>query len=124
MNRPESEVQQQVRLYAARKGYHLWRNNNGAGALENGSFVRWGLANDSKQVNSVIKSADLIGIRPVTITQEMVGQVIGQFVSIECKKEAWRYTGTPEEQAQVAWRDLVHFAGGYALFISDPDAPF
>lgn len=124
MNRSESEVQQAVRLWCARKGWHAWRNNNGAGTLENGSFVRWGLANDSAAVNKTIKSADLIGIRPVVITADMVGQTIGQFVSIECKRENWQWRGTPEEVAQVAWRDLVLASGGYATFIANPDIPF
>ena len=37
----EAEVQNQVRLLASKEGWRLWRNNVGAGELQNGSFVRW-----------------------------------------------------------------------------------
>jgi hypothetical protein len=82
-----------------------------------GRPVRFGLANDSKQVNQRVKSADLIGIRPVVITQDMVGAVIGQFVSIECKHEGWKPSMSDEhEAAQARWAELVLLAGGYATF--------
>lgn len=93
----------------------MWRNNCGAGRLENGSFVRWGLANDT--ASSTVASADLIGIRPVLITQDMVGTVIGQFVSIEAKHEGWRpRMNCKHEQAQRLWADLVRSLGGLAMF--------
>lgn len=115
----ESNVQARVRLEAARRGWLLFRNNLGAGQLSNGQFVRWGLANDSKAVNSNVKSGDLIGLRPVVITQEMVGSVIGQFVSIECKREGWRPSPTDShEAAQMRWAELVILAGGHAAFVT------
>lgn len=122
--RLESEVQEAIRLRAAYQGYRMWRNNVGAGKLSNGKFMRWGLANESSQVNKIVKSADLIGVRPVVITQEMVGRTIGQFVSLETKREGWHYTGTDEEVAQVAWRDLILATGGHAVILSNPDASF
>ena len=105
-----------VRLRASQRGDRLWRNNNGAGTLSNGSFVRWGLANETEAMNRSLKSSDLIGIRPVTITPEMVGRTIGQFVSRECKRSGWKYRGTPRELAQKAWIDLVNTLGGDAAF--------
>lgn len=116
MNELESEIQEQVRLEAARKGIYLWRNNNGAGTLQNGSFVRWGLANDSTNVNSIMKSGDLIGVRKRIITLDDVGKAFGQMVSRECKREDWRYTGTEAEVAQKKWRDLIRSMGGDAEF--------
>lgn len=112
----EANTQNIVRLTAANLGTVLWRNNVGAGVLDNGSFVRWGLANDTAAVNERIKSADLIGIRPVLVTQQMVGTIIGQFVSRECKAEGWRYRGTKREIAQKAWADLIIGYGGDATF--------
>ena len=112
----EAAVQSQVRLEASRKGGRLWRNNVGAGYAEDGSFMRWGLANDSAQVNKVIKSADLIGLRPVLIEPKHVGLVIGQFVSREVKAAGWRYTGTDREVAQLNWTTLVNTLGGDAAF--------
>jgi hypothetical protein len=112
----EAAVQQNLRLEASRKGVRLWRNNVGAGALEDGSFIRWGLANESSQVNKVIKSGDLIGIRPLLITPQMVGHIVGQFVSREAKPGDWRYAGTDREVAQLAWINLIISLGGDAAF--------
>lgn len=112
----EAAVQNLVRLEAIRKGGRLWRNNVGAGYTEDGSFLRWGLANDSAQVNMVVKSADLIGLRPVKIEARHVGQVIGQFVSREVKSGGWKYSGTPREVAQLNWATLVNTLGGDAAF--------
>jgi hypothetical protein len=108
----EAAVQAAVRLEAARKGVRLFRNNVGALIDSRGVPVRYGLANESKQVNEVMKSADLIGWRPVVIG----GQCVAQFVSRECKKVGWHYTGDAHEQAQLAWAQLVTAAGGDAAF--------
>lgn len=112
----EAAVQAAVRLEAARKGVRLFRNNVGALIDSRGVPVRYGLANESKQVNDVCKSADLIGWRPVLIGPQHIGQVMGQFVSRECKKPGWHYTGDAHEQAQLAWAQLVTSAGGDAAF--------
>jgi hypothetical protein len=116
----ENMIQAQMRINAARSGRYLWRNNVGAGLLKNGSFVRWGLANDSAALNARCKSADLIGLEKVLITPEMVGTIIGRFLSVECKKAAWRYSGTLEENAQLAWATLVNSQGGRAIITNDP----
>jgi hypothetical protein len=94
----------------------LWRNNVGAATTADGSFIRFGLANDSSGLNKILKSADLIGINPVQITQDMVGCVIGQFISREVKTKNWRYTGTAREQAQLKWIELILSLGGNACF--------
>jgi len=112
----EAAVQAAVRLEAARKGVRLFRNNVGALVDSRGVPVRYGLANESKQVNEVMKSGDLIGWRPVLIGQQHVGQVIGQFVSRECKHLTWHYTGGDREPAQLAWAQLVTAGGGDAAF--------
>lgn len=126
----EAYVQSAIRgIEAPSKGVFLWRNNVGAGTLHPEADlcdrcrmlrkrpVRWGLANDSKRVNEVIKSADLIGIRRIVITPDMVGKAVGQFVSRECKREDWNYKGTPEEQAQLAWATIINDNGGDAKIV-------
>lgn len=116
----EARVQSELRLEAARAGVYLFRNNVGAGRLENGKFMRWGLANDSTQVNTVLKSGDLIGIRRRLIQPHDVGRYLGQFVSREVKKAAWKFQATEEEQAQVKWATLINSQGGDAQIITGP----
>ena len=113
----EAAVQSRVRLAASQSGTRLWRNNVGAGTLTNGSYIRWGLANDSTVLNRAIKSGDLIGIRPILITAEHVGHTLGVFCSREVKKTGWTYNpNNARERAQQAWIDLVRSMGGDASF--------
>ncbi len=112
----EARAQSEVRLEAGRLGVHLWRNNVGALRDENSRVVRFGLANDSPQLNAIFKSSDLIGLRPVVVTPEMVGRTLGQFVAREIKRPGWTYTGTPREQAQAAFIHHVQALGGDAGF--------
>jgi len=127
----EAYVQSSVRLEASYLGdMYLWRNNVGAGAMVrikdlcdtcaekvDRRVIRWGLANDSKKLNERMKSADLVGLRKVLITPDMVGSFIGQFYSRECKREDWVYSGTPEELAQVAWATTINSLGGNAKIV-------
>ena len=112
----EAWSQSMVRLEAPRFGIWLGRNNVGALLDKRGVPVRYGLANESKQQNEVMKSGDLIGIRPVVITASMVGGTIGQFVSRECKRPGWVFKGDAHEQAQANWAALVIKYGGDAKF--------
>lgn len=112
----ESSVQTRVRLEASRIGARLWRNNTGVLQDERGVPVRYGLCNESKQQNAACKSADLIGIKPIIITQGMVGSTIGQFMAREVKAGNWHYTGTPREVAQLKFLEIVNGLGGDGRF--------
>ena len=112
----EIEIQNKIKLEASKIGARLWRNNVGATYTSTGGFIRYGLANDSLTLNKMIKSADLIGIKPILITQEHVGRVIGQFVSRETKIPGWHYSGSDHERAQLAWAELIISLGGDACF--------
>lgn len=114
----EARVQSEVRLEAANAEIYLFRNNVGAGKLESGNFVRFGLGNDSAPLNKMLKSGDLIGIHKRLITADMVGTVIGQFVSRECKRADWRFRGNDEEQAQARWAALINSQGGDAQIVT------
>lgn len=113
----EGYAQSVVRLEAPRFGVWLTRNNVGVLQDKTGRPVRYGLANESLAQNDVMKSADLIGIRSVTITPAMVGSTIGQFVSREVKHPAWQWGEDLErEEAQLAWAMLITKYGGDAQF--------
>ena len=118
----ESYVQSAVRLEAPHKGVLLMRNNVGALKDDRGVPVRYGLMNDSSQLNKRIKSSDLIGMRRVLITQQHVGRVIGQFVARECKHDGWvlRGAGDAHEHAQMEFLNLVNSWGGDGKFASGP----
>lgn len=112
----ESLVQSAIRLEASKKGLLLMRNNVGVARDKTGRPVRYGLCNDSKKLNKLVKSSDLIGIRPVCITPAHVGQIIGQFVAREVKEEGWQYTGDEHERAQLNFLNIVTSRGGDAQF--------
>lgn len=113
----EQNVQARVQLAAARRGAWILRNNSGAFADKTGRLVRFGLGNTSTAFNKVCKSSDLIGIEPVLITPEMVGQTIGRFYARECKPEGWTFN--PNDAREVAQRkfiDKCNELGGNAAF--------
>lgn len=118
----ETPVQQRVRLRLGDLGRPAWRNNVGACYDQTGRLIRYGLANDTAEMNKQMKSGDVITCNPILITQEMVGTVIGQFVSIECKRSDWHLTtGDEHGQAQLRWQQLVRRYGGAAGFANEAD---
>lgn len=112
----ESAVQSKVRLDAAKAGVLLWRNNVGALMDDSGRMLRYGLCNDTKELNKKIKSSDLIGINPVLIGPEHVGTIIGQFTAYEVKEYGWKFAGTEREAAQAKFGQIVVSKGGSFKF--------
>lgn len=113
----EAYTQSLVRLAAPIAGYVLTRNNVGVLTDKTGRPVRYGLFNESKSLNETIKSPDLIGWRSITITPDMVGRNIAQFVGRECKREGWTFNPNDEhEKAQKRCIDMINAAGGDARF--------
>lgn len=118
----EAWAQQRVRLQVARAGGMAWRNNVGAtpakcpdcGAKR--QPIRYGLANDSAQLNQKIKSSDLILAVPRVIRPQDVGTTIAQFGSVETKRPGWVYTGKDQEPGQAAWLALMKQLGAFAAF--------
>jgi hypothetical protein len=118
----EASVQNEIRLSAADDGLLLLRQNSGALKDQYDRLVRFGLANESRAMNDQYKSGDLVGIRPTLIGPEHVGQTLGVFVSIECKRSDWRGVRSEHEAAQERWNSLVRSYGGLAGFASSVEA--
>ena len=95
----EAKVQNDIRIACGAGPARLWRNNTGALKDAQGRLVRYGLCPGS---------SDLIGLRTITITPDMVGQTLAVFTAIEVKD---RGRATPEQQAFIA---MVQAAGGLA----------
>ena len=122
----EANVSQQTRLDCSQEmGTVLFRNNVGAFKSPSGAWVRYGLANDSKAMNSRIKSSDLIGFTPVTITSEMVGSTVAVFTAIETKEEGYKPSGVKQKahyEAQKRFCDKVSAKGGIAGIVDSSQA--
>lgn len=108
----EHKVQDDARLLASQMGWRLFRNNKGVLPDARGVPVRFGLCNETAALGKRLRSSDLIGIRPVIITPDMVGSRIGQFVAREVKRGGWKYKGTEHEEAQLRFGELVIGLGG------------
>ena len=119
MIKSEAALINEIKLEAGSKNIRLWRNNVGAVHTADGTFIRYGLANESSQMNSAVKSSDLIGIKPILITQDMIGKTMGQFICREVKKSGWKFTGTDREMAQLAFIQLINMLGGDGAFAAE-----
>jgi len=112
----EAWAQSAIKLEASQKGVRLFRNNSGALKDRTGRLVRFGLGNESEEINKVFKSPDLIGWRPVVITPQHVGYTLANTVMREVKEPGWQYTGNEHERAQLACLNLCSADGGDACF--------
>lgn len=125
----ETAVQQLTRhLHCDRyPGAQNWRNNVGVLDDRRGIPVRYGLANESKQENAVIKSSDVIGITPTLITQEMVGYYLGVMTALEIKESGWTFPLPTNKHdfahctAQARFHEIVRAACGFAGFVTNPE---
>lgn len=87
-------------------GGWLMRNNNGVATREgDGRPVRYGLGNDSAQLQRVCKSSDYCGLAPR-----------GRFLAVEWKRRGWTYSGDDRERAQAAFLKRVNELGGIGTF--------
>lgn len=112
----EAAVVKRCQVQASRMRGRLWKNHKGAAVLQDGTFMRYGLLNESKRISDEIKSSDLIGGYPLVITQEMVGTTVCQLWLVECKEEDWHYGGDPHELAQLKFLELGLAMGARATF--------
>lgn len=117
----EQNVQAAGRMAASKCGAVTFRNNVGGawsgrkvGTLKNGDTVirnaRW------IDFGLVKGSGDTIGWKSVTITPDMVGKKVAQFLSIEYKTTDGR-----AKTEQVNWHNAVCAAGGLSGFARSDD---
>ena len=97
----ESVIMRQIQLYATKLGMRLFRNNVGVAMTSSGSMVKLGLC---------AGSSDLIGMIPVEITQEMVGQKVAVFCAVEVKAKKGKLT-----KQQELFLEMVNFMGGIGI---------
>lgn len=97
----ESTLQKLIQLAVSDAGSVTFRNNCGMLKNEAGIPIKFGVGNPG--------GSDLLGITPVVITQDMVGQTIGVFTAIEVKTPTGRVS-----DAQHRFIQLVNNQGGRA----------
>ncbi len=101
MANAETNLQAQIWKAASQSpDVRLFRNNVGTCTTADGRFVRFGLCPGS---------SDLIGLKSVTVTPDMVGKTIALFVAVEVKTPRGRVT---DEQQR--FLDFVQRSGGCA----------
>jgi hypothetical protein len=127
----EGAIIARVLIEATRKGWRLFRNSVGMawqGRIteeqtmvdKNGAPVHVVELAAARRVNYGLArgSSDLVGWRPLVITEDMVGQTVAQFVSVECKTKA--YSRTTDEQD--IWLGQVAQSGGAAYLAREQKA--
>ena len=118
MANKETVIQQEIRLKVQKAfgGVRLFRNECGtAQIIDKGKkprFVRYGLS---------VGSPDLIGRRTITITPQMVGRKIAQFVGVEVKTEEGIKKKGKHEKRQDSWIALINKMGGLAFKSTSPE---
>jgi hypothetical protein len=121
----ETARQNKIRIALSEVGTTNWRNNTGLGWA--GKMIKGvGKMMFVGKYDVVIKdarplraglckgSSDIIAIKPVLITPEMVGQTIGQFIAVEVKTLTGKAT-----KDQLNFNKQINDKGGIALIARD-----
>lgn len=108
MRNAETNIMNAIMLRLSQLGCMIMRNNTG----------KFRSLNDPNRIVSVgmVGSADIIGVQPVTITADMVGQTIGQAIAIEVKTDKGR-----QSDAQKKWQAAWEKHGGLYVLARSPD---
>ena len=119
----ENEVKKSIMLAFQRK-YNGRIFNNPVGTGHMGRVIKRDANSVTLQAPRVVSfglatsSCDLIGIRPIVITADMIGQKIGQFVALEIKTARFKGPKTEHELKQQNFIDMVQNLGGMAKFVT------
>jgi len=126
----EKNVQNETKLLVGGdKNTRIFRNN--VGMAYTGKLVKSPSSNkylllDPKPIKFGLAngSADLIGIRKIQITDDMVDEYVGIFVAIEEKKPEWNENKklTKHESEQKNFLDMIKKFGGIAFFSTSAKA--
>jgi hypothetical protein len=101
-NTAERDVSKQIQEVAKQfDNVKLWRNNRGQVMLDNGARIAYGVGPNG--------ASDFIGYRRITITLDMVGHRIAQFLAIEAKRP-----GAKARPDQADFIEQVNEDGGRA----------
>lgn len=105
----ETDLMDRIRLECSTGDTRLWRNNVGLAYARDGRPVRFGLHPGSP---------DLIGLRTIMVTPDMVGRRLAAFVGIEVKAAHGRLSAD-----QVRFLGFLQAAGAMAgIARSEEDA--
>lgn len=108
-DRTETAIQNAIRLVLSKLGLRLFRNNIGLATFPDGSKVEYGLGPGT---------SDLIGWRPVVVTQDMVGRRLAVFAAVEVKKPGHK-TSKKRLEEQINFLEQVVKAGGIGVMCDD-----
>lgn len=97
----ESEIQREIMIAGNREGMRLFRNNF-AKLKHNGRWLSFGIPGPG--------GSDLIGWKAITITEDMVGETVAVFASVEVKTPKGRVA-----EKQRLWLNLVRSFGGIGI---------
>lgn len=122
MSMIEKQLAEYIKLEAGKHGLSLLINNSGALNDEVGRLVRFGIGNESKEINDRLKFPDYVFILPTIIQPHHVGMKIGIFAGAELKRPDWEYTGKGREQAQMNAIEFIRLNGGVAGFVNSVDS--
>ena len=116
----EGDIQNTIRMFMSNIGIKNWRNNTGTGWVGNTTRLPNGdiLIKNPRPLHAGLckGSSDIIGITPVFITPEMVGETLGVFTAIEVKTPRGKTS-----EAQELFIKAIRQAGGYAGVARCPD---
>lgn len=108
MRNAETNIMNAIMLRLSQLGGLVIRNNTG----------KFRSLNDPNRIVSVgmVGSADIIGVRPLVITADMVGQTIGHAIAVEVKTDKGK-----QSDAQKKWQTAWEKHGGVYILARSPD---
>lgn len=123
---PEAKATIEVRESASLLKSRVFRNNSGGCEDETGRMIRFGLGNDGTKASYGLKFGDYIGITPLVITADMIGQTVGVFTNLEIKPDGHMQKTLSAASKQgtreyYQWKtcEMVKNLGGLAGFVTN-----